>query len=41
MAILELIHAMETPTGDGKRAFIRSKPIGWGVLSRSFYGDSG
>ena len=30
MVILELIHANRVPTGDGRSAFIRSKPIGGG-----------
>ena len=31
MVILELIHANRVPTGDGRSAFIRSKPIGAAV----------
>lgn len=31
MVILELIHANRDPTGDGRNAFIRSKPIGGGL----------
>ena len=33
MVILELIHANRAPTGDGRSAFIRSKPIGGGSPS--------
>lgn len=35
MVILELIHANRAPTGDGRGAFIRSKPIGGVALRRS------
>ena len=31
VVILELIHAYRAPTGDGRSAFIRSKPIGVGT----------
>jgi hypothetical protein len=33
VVILELIHANRVPTGDGRSAFIRSKPIGAAVAS--------
>lgn len=36
MVILELIHANRAPTGDGRSAFIRSKPIGGGLVPSSY-----
>lgn len=35
MVILELIHANRAPTGDGRSAFIRTKPIGGGRVRAS------
>lgn len=36
MVILELIHANRAPTGNGRCAFIRSKPIGGRVRPSSY-----
>jgi hypothetical protein len=36
VVILELIHANRAPTGDGRSAFIRSKPIGGGFARSSY-----